>query len=141
MPLRTRIWEQPKLREGLRFTPRVEFPTPETNIAWASTQQGESARITSHIESLVSCLKNCLRLEVLSAADKALSSEELDSGTAWLTSMPVSDWYHKVSSDTRKAFFKWIMHLYHSMMASLDKAGGLITLSHLVSGSLSLAVW
>lgn len=134
MTLRTHMWDQPELRQWLRFTPLVTFPTQDIGLPllWARSQQDQHASITDYFENLVSCLQKRLTLEVRGHADYFLAFEELASGTAWLTSTQVSDWYHIIPFNEQKAFSKWTVNLHNSIQASLDKAGGLIMLSHLV---------
>lgn len=134
MPLRNHTWSQPKLRKWLRFTPPVEFPTRglDAPLLWTSSQQGEGVSITTYIKNLDLCIQTRLGLEVRGAADHFLVIEELKSGTAWLTSTPVQDWYHTIPFNAQKVFSSCVVDLHDSTMARLDKVGGLITLSHLV---------
>lgn len=138
LPLRNHAWDQPKLRQWLWFTPLVLFPTREIDLPllWRGSQHGVNKGILDHIESLVNYIKTRLESDVRSWNDRLQFIEALDSGIAWLTSKPVSDWYRRVPPLAQKAFSSWIVDLHNSTRASLAKAGGLITLSYLVCLSL-----
>ncbi|KWU42297.1 hypothetical protein RHOSPDRAFT_27059 [Rhodotorula sp. JG-1b] len=137
LPLRNHAWDQPKLRQWLRFTPLVLFPTREIDmpLLWRRSQHGVNKGILNHIESLVNYIKTRLESDVRSSNDRLQFIEALDSGSAWLTSGPASDWYHRIPPLAQKAFSSWIVDLHNSTRASLAKAGGLITLSYLLAWS------